>query len=63
LDEALGKATVSASALEEGRPLPEPLAEALIRGTSIGGARPKALLDHHGAVLPHLAVVGFGSLQ
>ncbi|MGH3419483.1 MAG: type II toxin-antitoxin system HipA family toxin [Streptosporangiaceae bacterium] len=34
--------------LEEGRPLPEPLAEALTRGTSIGGARPKALLEDHG---------------
>lgn len=30
--------------VEEGRALPQPLAEALIRGTSIGGARPKALL-------------------
>lgn len=30
--------------VDDGRPLPQPLAEALIRGTSIGGARPKALL-------------------
>ncbi len=41
----------AASALEEGRPLREPLAEALIRGTSIGGARPKALLDDDGRYL------------
>jgi serine/threonine-protein kinase HipA len=31
--------------VEEGAPLPPALADALLRGTSIGGARPKALLD------------------
>jgi serine/threonine-protein kinase HipA len=34
----------AAADLEAGRALPMPLAEALTRGTSIGGARPKALL-------------------
>lgn len=35
----------AAQALEEGAVLPEALAAALLRGTSIGGARPKVLLD------------------
>lgn len=35
----------AAQDLEEGKRLPEPLAAALLRGTSIGGARPKVLLD------------------
>ena len=34
----------AAAELEAGHALPVPLAEALMRGTSIGGARPKALL-------------------
>jgi len=34
--------------LEANRPLPPELERALIRGTSIGGARPKALIDHDG---------------
>jgi serine/threonine-protein kinase HipA len=34
----------AAAELEAGHTLPVPLAEALMRGTSIGGARPKALL-------------------
>ena len=34
----------AAADIEAGRLLPPPLAEALTRGTSIGGARPKALL-------------------
>jgi len=38
----------AAQALEEGKVLPEPLAAALLRGTSIGGARPKVLLDDGG---------------
>lgn len=35
----------AAALVEEGTPLPAALADALMRGTSIGGARPKALLD------------------
>jgi serine/threonine-protein kinase HipA len=35
----------AAQHVEEGVPLPPALSEALLRGTSIGGARPKALLD------------------
>jgi serine/threonine-protein kinase HipA len=35
----------AAEHVEEGVPLPPALSEALLRGTSIGGARPKALLD------------------
>jgi serine/threonine-protein kinase HipA len=38
----------AAAELEAGRPLPLPLADALTRGTSIGGARPKALLTDGG---------------
>jgi serine/threonine-protein kinase HipA len=34
--------------LEANRPLPPELERALLRGTSIGGARPKALIDHDG---------------
>ena len=34
----------AATALEEGRALPEPVATALLRGTSVGGARPKVLV-------------------
>ena len=45
----IGSATLeqlmnAAAELEAGHTLPAPLAEALTRGTSIGGARPKALL-------------------
>ena len=38
----------AAQALDEGRVLPEPLALALLRGTSIGGARPKVLIEDDG---------------
>ena len=34
--------------LEASRPLPPELEHALLHGTSIGGARPKALIDHEG---------------
>ncbi|WP_245649953.1 type II toxin-antitoxin system HipA family toxin [Millisia brevis] len=43
----------AADALQEGRDLPEDLGAALLRGTSIGGARPKALIDVDG--VPHIA--------
>jgi len=36
----------AAEMLESNRPLPPELEQALLRGTSIGGARPKALIDH-----------------
>lgn len=45
---ALAEMQEAAQALEEGRVLPEALAVALLRGTSIGGARPKALLEDGG---------------
>ncbi len=38
----------AAELLEANRPLPPELERALLRGTSIGGARPKALIDHDG---------------
>lgn len=38
----------AAVSLQEGRPLPEPIATALLRGTSVGGARPKVLLQDGG---------------
>ena len=38
----------AAADIENGRPLPPALAEALTRGTSIGGARPKVLLTDEG---------------
>jgi serine/threonine-protein kinase HipA len=38
----------AAALVEEGAPLPPALADALLRGTSIGGARPKAILDGDG---------------
>jgi len=38
----------AAELLEANRPLPPELERALLRGTSIGGARPKALLEHDG---------------
>src|SRR5579859_6651658 len=41
----------AATDLEAGRVLPPPLAEALMRGTSIGGARPKVLLAEAGRSL------------
>lgn len=40
----LGDLAEAASLIDEGRPLPAQLTEALLHGTSIGGARPKALL-------------------
>ena len=43
----------AAEALQESRDLSEDLAAALVRGTSIGGARPKALIDVGG--VPHIA--------
>lgn len=42
---ALDELAQAAEAVESGVPLPPPLTAALMRGTSIGGARPKALLD------------------
>ncbi len=39
----------AADALQEGRPIGPELTAALVRGTSIGGARPKALIDVDGA--------------
>jgi HipA-like C-terminal domain len=41
----------AATDIETGRMLPPPLAEALTRGTSIGGARPKVLLEDAGRSL------------
>ncbi|WP_245670908.1 type II toxin-antitoxin system HipA family toxin [Nocardia flavorosea] len=38
----------AADALQEGRPISDDLGAALVRGTSIGGARPKALIDVEG---------------
>jgi len=38
----------AATALQEGRLLPEPVATAFLRGTSVGGARPKVLLTEDG---------------
>ncbi|SDQ78229.1 type II toxin-antitoxin system HipA family toxin [Quadrisphaera sp. DSM 44207] len=38
----------AATALEEGRPLPEPVRTALLHGTSVGGARPKVLVHEGG---------------
>ena len=38
----------AADALQEGRPLSDELMAALVRGTSIGGARPKVLMDVDG---------------
>ncbi len=38
----------AAGLLEDGEPLPEELGMALVHGTSIGGARPKAILDDSG---------------
>ena len=53
-----GSATIdelhaAADALEEGRPLTDELGAALVRATSIGGARPKALIDVDG--VSHIA--------
>lgn len=42
---SLDELMTAAEQLQNGVPLSNALAEALIRGTSIGGARPKALLD------------------
>ncbi len=38
----------AAELLEANRPLPPELDHALLQGTSVGGARPKALIDHDG---------------
>ncbi|BBZ48833.1 HipA domain-containing protein [Mycobacterium heidelbergense] len=43
----------AADALQEGRPLTDELSAALVRGTSIGGAQPKALIDVDG--VSHIA--------
>lgn len=43
----------AADALQEGKPLNDELGAALVRGTSIGGARPKALIDVDG--VPYIA--------
>lgn len=45
---ALGELQEAARLLEEGTILSEPVAMALIRGTSVGGARPKVLLSDSG---------------
>jgi serine/threonine-protein kinase HipA len=55
-----GSATIdelhaAADALQEGRPLTDELGAALVRGTSIGGARPKALIEVDG--MDHIAKV------
>ncbi len=42
---SLDELSEAAQRMQDGVPLTPPLAEALLRGTSIGGARPKALLD------------------
>jgi serine/threonine-protein kinase HipA len=44
-DASLDELHSAADALEEGRPLSPELGAALVRGTSIGGARPKALIS------------------
>lgn len=44
-DAALEELVTAAELLEAGQPLPPALADALLRGTSIGGARPKVLLN------------------
>lgn len=41
----LAELMTAAESVEEGTPLPPGLEEALLRGTSIGGARPKSLLE------------------
>jgi serine/threonine-protein kinase HipA len=43
----------AADALQEGKPLSPELSTVLVRGTSIGGARPKALIDDGG--VPYIA--------
>ena len=45
IDASLDELHSAADALEEGRPLSPELGAALVRGTSIGGARPKALVS------------------
>ncbi len=44
-DAALEELVTAVELLEAGQPLPPALADALLRGTSIGGARPKVLLN------------------
>jgi serine/threonine-protein kinase HipA len=44
-DAALEELVTAAELLEAGQPLPPALEDALLRGTSIGGARPKVLLN------------------
>lgn len=48
----------AAEAVEQGKPLPPELEQALLRGTSIGGARPKALMEDEDN---HLAIAKFSS--
>lgn len=48
---SLAEMQEAADTLQAGRELPPELAEALLRGTSIGGARPKVLLDDDGRKL------------
>jgi serine/threonine-protein kinase HipA len=48
---SLAQLAQSAELVEQGLPLPPALAEALLRGSSIGGARPKAVLDDGGRQL------------
>lgn len=47
----LDELTAAAELIEAGRPLPEHLERALLYGTAIGGARPKALLTDDGRQL------------
>lgn len=44
-DAALEELVTAVELLEAGQPLPPALADALLRGTSIGGARPKVILN------------------
>ena len=48
---ALAELMDAAQRIDEGRPLPPDLDRALLHGSSIGGARPKALLDDGGRKL------------
>ncbi|WP_244930838.1 HipA domain-containing protein [Nocardioides sp. W7] len=48
---SLAQMQQAADTLQAGGELPAELAEVLLRGTSIGGARPKVLLDHNGRKL------------
>ncbi len=49
----------AADRVERGEPLPEPLDDALLHGSSVGGARPKALID--GARAKYIAKFSSGT--